>query len=124
MANSKKTSSVGAAWAALALLLAALASPLAAAETGGGNPPMPRDPQSKAQVFIEAGRAVAAGKKIDPGLYRQFVFAQTDGMTSGPAIGEQVPDFTLADQNGKRWTRRALTGAKGLLLVFNRSADW
>jgi len=42
----------------------------------------------------------------------------------GPQVGEQVPDFTLSDQNGNPWTLRSLLGVKGAMLVFYRSADW
>jgi peroxiredoxin len=42
----------------------------------------------------------------------------------GPQVGEQVPDFSLQDQNGKTWTRQSIMGAKGAMLVFVRSADW
>jgi hypothetical protein len=42
----------------------------------------------------------------------------------GPQVGEQVPDFTLKDQNGKSWTRQSILGPRGAMLVFFRSADW
>ncbi len=42
----------------------------------------------------------------------------------GPQVGQQVPDFSLSDQFGKRWTRQSIMGAKGAMLVFFRSADW
>jgi len=42
----------------------------------------------------------------------------------GPQVGEQVPDFSLKDQNGKVWTRQSIMGPKGAMLVFYRSADW
>jgi cytochrome oxidase Cu insertion factor (SCO1/SenC/PrrC family) len=42
----------------------------------------------------------------------------------GPQVGEKVPDFTLPDQNGRNRTLASLSGSKGLVLVFNRSADW
>lgn len=42
----------------------------------------------------------------------------------GPQVGEQVPDFSLADQNGTVWTRNSILGPKGAMLVFIRSADW
>jgi len=42
----------------------------------------------------------------------------------GPQVGTRVPDFNLADQNGKRWTLQSITGPKGAMLVFFRSADW
>lgn len=42
----------------------------------------------------------------------------------GPQVGQTVPDFSLSDQTGKVWTRRAIMGPKGALLLFYRSADW
>jgi cytochrome oxidase Cu insertion factor (SCO1/SenC/PrrC family) len=42
----------------------------------------------------------------------------------GPQIGDRVPDFTLTDQRGQARTLASLMGPKGLMLVFNRSADW
>ena len=42
----------------------------------------------------------------------------------GPQVGERVPDFSLNDQTGKTRTMGSLMGAKGVMLVFFRSADW
>jgi len=42
----------------------------------------------------------------------------------GPQVGSRVPDFTLLDQKGQSRTLASLTGPKGLMLVFFRSADW
>jgi len=42
----------------------------------------------------------------------------------GPQVGEKVPDFSLPDQHGQTHTLSSLMGPKGLVLVFNRSADW
>ncbi len=42
----------------------------------------------------------------------------------GPQVGEKVPDFALPDQQGHTRTLASLMGPKGLVLVFNRSADW
>ena len=42
----------------------------------------------------------------------------------GPQVGDKVPDFSLSDQHGKTRTLFSLMGSKGLVLVFNRSADW
>lgn len=47
-----------------------------------------------------------------------------DVRTLGPQIGERVPDFTLIDQHGQPRSLASLTGPKGLMLVFYRSADW
>ncbi len=42
----------------------------------------------------------------------------------GPQVGERVPDFSLKDQNGRRWSLQSIIGPKGAMLVFYRSADW
>lgn len=42
----------------------------------------------------------------------------------GPQVGERVPDFNLKDQNGKNLNLKSITGPKGAMLVFLRSADW
>lgn len=47
-----------------------------------------------------------------------------DVSTLGPQPGQRVPDFSLPDQRGARRTLQSLMGAKGLILVFNRSVDW
>jgi cytochrome oxidase Cu insertion factor (SCO1/SenC/PrrC family) len=50
--------------------------------------------------------------------------AVPDVQKLGPHVGERVPDFTLTDQGGRSHTLTSLTGARGLMLVFFRSADW
>jgi cytochrome oxidase Cu insertion factor (SCO1/SenC/PrrC family) len=50
--------------------------------------------------------------------------AEIEVTKAGPQIGQKVPDFTLPDQNGRARTLSSLIGAKGLVLVFSRSADW
>ena len=42
----------------------------------------------------------------------------------GPAVGARVPAFHLTDQNGQPRDLSGLSGPKGLMLVFFRSADW
>ena len=42
----------------------------------------------------------------------------------GPQVGATVPDFSLADQHGKKWTLQSVMGPKGAMIVFYRSADW
>jgi len=79
---------------------------------------------SKAAAFRGVLGQMAAGQKIDPALWDEFVAAQNDALATGPKVSERVPDFTLSDQNGKAWPLRELMGPNGLLLVFVRSADW
>ena len=50
--------------------------------------------------------------------------AMPDVQTRGPQVGTRVPDFSLADQNGRVHTLKSILGPKGAVLVFFRSADW
>ena len=43
---------------------------------------------------------------------------------TGPAVGNKVPDFSAQDQEGRRQTLKSVSGPKGTMLVFFRSADW
>jgi len=43
---------------------------------------------------------------------------------TGPAVGQPVPDFSLLDQQGRSQTLKSVSGPKGTMLVFFRSADW
>jgi len=43
---------------------------------------------------------------------------------TGPAVGEAVPAFSAADQNGRTQSLQSVMGTKGAMLVFFRSADW
>ena len=43
---------------------------------------------------------------------------------TGPDVGQQVPDFSARDQEGRNQTLKSIMGPKGAMLVFFRSADW
>jgi hypothetical protein len=43
---------------------------------------------------------------------------------TGPEVGSPVPDFSTQDQEGRRQTLKSVSGPKGTMLVFFRSADW
>ncbi len=43
---------------------------------------------------------------------------------AGPEVGSRVAPFEAVDQHGDRWDLQRLTGERGLLLLFFRSADW
>ena len=45
-------------------------------------------------------------------------------MNTGPKVGDRVPAFSALDQNGRSCSLKTLAGAKGVMLVFYRSADW
>ena len=50
--------------------------------------------------------------------------ALPDVQKLGPQVGSRVADFMLLDQTSQSRTLASLMGPKGLMLVFNRSADW
>jgi hypothetical protein len=79
---------------------------------------------SKANIFNDVVQKMFSGQKVTPAEFGEFVKAQNDGATSGLNVGAKIPDFALADQNGKQRTFQDLAGPDGLLLVFSRSADW
>jgi hypothetical protein len=58
------------------------------------------------------------------GLFTWFVALQNRNVTSGIRMGQRAPDFSLRDQNGRLRSLHDVSGPKGLLLVFVRSADW
>jgi hypothetical protein len=43
---------------------------------------------------------------------------------TGVEVGARIPDFQIADLDGKTWDFEAIKGPKGALLHFYRSADW
>lgn len=49
---------------------------------------------------------------------------KTSMIETGPAVGTHVPAFQAIDQNGHLQTLASISGPKGSLLVFFRSADW
>jgi hypothetical protein len=48
----------------------------------------------------------------------------TPAPEKGPAVGEKLPTFRARDQFGHEQTPATLTGARGFVLLFFRSADW
>jgi hypothetical protein len=59
-----------------------------------------------------------------PGQDHTALGQRIDVSKLGPQVGQRVADFSLKDQNGKIWTLQSITGPKGVMLVFIRSADW
>jgi hypothetical protein len=50
--------------------------------------------------------------------------AAVDTSKLGPQVGTAVPPVSGADQFGTPQSLASLSGPKGLMLVFSRSADW
>ena len=42
----------------------------------------------------------------------------------GPPVGTAIPEASFEDQAGQPQTFAGLMSARGLLIFFNRSADW
>ena len=70
------------------------------------------------------GAVVSATSFASAALQSRQTMAVVDVTKLGPQVGEKVPDFSLPDQHGQTRTLASLMGPKGLVLVFNRSADW
>jgi len=50
--------------------------------------------------------------------------ADSYASTWGPEVGSQAPVMAAKDQSGKVRTLDDLTGSQGVLIFYNRSADW
>jgi hypothetical protein len=85
---------------------------------------MPDSNSSNGEVLTQVLKKLRSGEKVAPSEFQDFVKAQNDGATTGLKVGEKIPNFALADQNGNQRRFHDLTGPSGLLLVFSRSADW
>ena len=48
----------------------------------------------------------------------------TPAITTGPEVGQKIPYFRLRDQFGRWQDFNSIRGQKGVVLLFNRSADW
>jgi len=58
------------------------------------------------------------------GLFSWFERLQNRNVSSGIALGQAAPDFSLPDQSGRARSLHDVSEPKGVLLVFVRSADW
>lgn len=85
---------------------------------------IPEDLAEKAAIMREFRSLREAGESVPAELYAKHIAATNDRYTTGPEPGERIPDFTLADQDGRSRRLEDLAGPNGLLLVFHRSADW
>jgi cytochrome oxidase Cu insertion factor (SCO1/SenC/PrrC family) len=85
---------------------------------------IPEDLAEKAAVMEEFRSLRAAGKPVPADLYAKHVQATNDRYTTGPELGQRIPDFSLSDQSGQPRSLTDLAGPNGLLLVFHRSAEW
>jgi hypothetical protein len=63
-------------------------------------------------------------KSVLLSLLVSIVAVCADHVPSGPAVGATIPPFEAVDQNGNQQTLASLSGPKGAMLVFFRSADW
>jgi hypothetical protein len=53
-----------------------------------------------------------------------FAATLTAQVRSGPDVGSPIPSFSAPDQNGREQSLATISGPKGALIVFYRSADW
>ncbi len=55
---------------------------------------------------------------------RQHVDGVPSTFDKGVKVGERIPNFSLADQNGEEQSLASLAKKSGLIMVFHRSASW
>src|SRR5262245_9100636 len=65
-------------------------------------------------AFVASATVIAVGQDV----------RRIDVSKLGPQVGAAVPDFNLADQQGRKRTLPSVMGPKGAMIVFYRSADW
>lgn len=61
------------------------------------------------------GGVIVAAAQIPPAV---------DTSTIGPRVGAVVPALSGVDQFGRPQSLQSISGPKGAMLVFFRSADW
>jgi hypothetical protein len=77
------------------------------------------------RAWIVVGAAVLGGVLSRVPLQaQQAPREKIDVSKLGPQVGQQVPEFSLKDQNGATRNLSSIMGPKGAMLVFIRSADW
>jgi hypothetical protein len=74
--------------------------------------------------FSLFGALVALLSSVGPTGQAQPPPPAIDTATLGPQVGAMVPPISGVDQLGKPQSLATLSGPKGLMLVFSRSADW
>lgn len=55
---------------------------------------------------------------------RETAKAAEPSISTGPEVGQRIPNFRLQDQNGRMQDLNSIVGPKGAAIYFNRSADW
>lgn len=76
------------------------------------------------RLFSSSALVVLLSGTAAVGLGQQPVPTPVDTTTLGPQVGATVPPFSGVDQFGAAQSLASLSGPKGLMLVFSRSADW
>jgi len=73
----------------------------------------------------DLGHTIILAALITAGIAAQAPPAQpVDVEQLGPQVGTVAPDFLAPDQFGRMQTLKSVMGPNGVMLIFNRSADW
>jgi hypothetical protein len=72
-------------------------------------------------ALLAAQLSVAADPKADAEAVRRLL---ADAADVGLPVGAPAPPFQLKDQTSHAQDLASLSGPKGLVVVFFRSADW
>jgi hypothetical protein len=77
--------------------------------------------EPQANVSAKLGDAVTVRGKLDGDTIQ---LASVELMSTGLAVGQKAPAFSVRDQLGRTQTLDTLKGPNGTVLLFFRSADW
>lgn len=74
----------------------------------------------------QTGVGLPAGQptRVDVVFASSLSFAARQPIKTGPDMGSKAPHFEAVDQNGQMQTLKTISGLRGAILVFFRSADW
>ena len=72
--------------------------------------------------IVKTGSLV--GVVLVAGSISSLVMADSYQNNWGPEVGSQIALLAAKDQNGDLQELKDLTGSQGVLIFYNRSADW
>jgi peroxiredoxin len=80
------------------------------------------------RVATRSASAIVLAASLLGGGHASFGQTRGSGVSAadeaGLSLGERIPDFRIADQDGRLQTFDSMRGPKGAVIYFHRSASW
>ena len=80
--------------------------------------------QSTKRVLLQCICSIALLALSVPALAQGRPARIPTNLTTGPEVGERIPDISAVDQNGRQRNFDNIVGPNGAMILFFRSADW